>query len=288
MKGWDNNKIIYNPRNTKSTHGRNRFILVFALVIAITAGVLYGAYLFLMRESFMVRTATVNGLRAISADDFNNSLDSYLGEMVLSIFPRREFFVLSTEGLGVYLKREFPTIKTIEINKKLPNALTISLVERDIWGVACEPIQAEAYTASSTIISGDIAQCVYIDEDGFGFRQAPVFSAGSLTKKIITDINAVSVGSIITTQQIIKLYDGVQSILHEYTLPLSSLILAKETPHDVRIYSGSWYILVDPSVNINALRGIFQQLVEKNLKGKFSQLEYMDLRFGNKVFLKKK
>ncbi len=280
MTQWQRStKIVYTPRGTrKYRRGSSRAVLIALGAVIACVALAYGVYRLLLWEKIFISSVEIGGIQKISESDIRSAVNAYLGETVLGFIPRKEYFFLSGSALSAELRELFPEIRSLVIDKKFPDHLSINIEERSPWGIVCgrtAPVDAE---------SGNVP-CAYVDTEGYAFDQAPVL-IGSLTKKIFTDRNDIAIGSAAVSPNVIREYDELKALYEAMSLPLTHISLSVDSPRDMRVYSNEWYGITDIAIDIDRLKGVFEPLFRNELSGKIDRLEYVDLRFGNKIFYK--
>ncbi len=162
----------------------------------------------------------------------------------------------------------------MRVQKKIPHTLIVSVEERSSWGIFC--------SANS--------ECAYIDAKGFAYESAPLFS-GMLVTKIMSDASS----SLIipsqaveqaTMQKITEIGDHLKDITGSANV---SYELTHDLPREIHAVTPEGYkIYFDRDSDLlNAFR-VVKTLLAGELKDKYARLDYIDVRFGNKVFYKLK
>ena len=285
-------KIIYTPKKSRMrAPARGVPILPVILTIFTLVLLCFGGYKLLTNPRYMIDALSVTGGTEDTRQRVSQLLSAELQGTVWEFIPKSEYFFVSPKTLMSSIQNNFPEIQSVSIEKKFAKTLIVSFEERLAWGIYCGGIRySDSDVASTTAESaGDLdgVNCVYIDGGGFAFSPAP-YLFGSLTKKVFSDNPDVAIGSSPVSLELLSFYDGIKDIYSEFSLPVTALVVSTESLKDIRLYSGSWYAIFDRQADIGKLKPVIQGLFKNELTGKFDRLEYIDIRFGNKVFYKLK
>lgn len=265
-------RIVYTPRAERR---RRRFsisrgqLMVFGVII--TGAFFITGIIFLLRwPKLQVSTVHVTGLSVLTEEEVTKDVFDSIQGSYFGFLPRRSVFLLSTAALQAKIKNDLPRIEEIAIKKAFPHTLKIVIEERKSFGILCAQ-----------------SHCVYIDTAGFAYENAPD-SSGSLIMKIKTDAGAPRVGDnaldknlvnrLIFLRQEVKRTTGMEVIGYE---------LLKKVPREIRVEVDEGFRLIfDRDDDFKNVFRVLKTVLEEEIKEKRSKLQYIDLRFGNKVFYK--
>jgi hypothetical protein len=140
--------------------------------------------------------------------------------------------------------------------------------------------------------SGAIS-CSFMDENGFIFQPAPSFSGGIFVKFIdqrqatSSSIENAAIGKETISEPELQKLLSFEKLLGSQAITVSKIILKKNGEYEIYLKEG-WYILLNSKNEPNPSFNNLLLVLDSNIKEKRPQLEYIDLRFGNKVFFKYK
>lgn len=206
----------------------------------------------------------------IKTDQLTQYVSNYLDERYLWFIHLNNIFFFPKTRVEQDILRDFPRVKEISIDRDFPNTMRIKIKER-------KEVVSICY----------IEDCSFIDTNGFIFEKAPFFSGSIFTK--FTD-NRSNVERFFIGQQFM---DEVEfknvikfvSLVKDYNIGISEIILKDNGEYNV-ITSFGWYILLDKNNDANSAFENFKISYDTKIKDSKKQLEYIDLRFGNKVVFK--
>ncbi len=282
---WESRtKVVYGPRTRGVEKKRWRVpitVLVFAICIVAT---LYGTYWVLSHPKFTIANISISGVATLREEGLRAVINSYLSEQTVVRISRGQYFFASPGALEELLRQHFPKIKEITAVKEMPNTLSFFINERDTWGILCN-FTAPVGQASTTPRSTQASNCAYIDHEGFAFAESPILE-GFLTKKIYTDETDLYIGQSAVPKSAVIFYENMMRAFSAAGISIPSTEYIKELPRDAKVYAGRWYVLVARDADPQKIADVLKPLIDTELKGKMNALNYIDMRFGNKVFYK--
>lgn len=273
-------RILYTPRDYKKPVKKDFsqkkiwfWAIFFGLAIIITGSV------YLLNLSYwQIKKVEIKGLVVLDSAEVKSKIDNFISGQRFSLLPQSSYPLFNSNELALLLKQGFPRLEQVVVNKIFPDALEVNFKERELFGVFCSSPQIFQEE------TGD-SQCVYIDKNGLAYEPAPV-SSGSLLLKVKSDAGEVGVGSLVLEK---SLLDDVIFLAGELEKiiglkPAVFEILSKVSS-EIKVETNEGFKIIfkrggDFETSFRALKTILEQ----EIKDKRSQLEYIDLRFGNKVF----
>lgn len=203
----------------------------------------------------------------------------------LNLYPKTNIFIYGKEKITTDIYDKFKRIKNVNIERIGFNGINITIKERNPVGLWC-----------GKKINTD-EQCYFLDEDGFIYTEAPTFSGSVFFRNYGNITGKEQIGSnFLNSEKFKEISFFVKSIKDINVNPISFFV---NDNGDYEIYFGDNsknYNFYDGKIifnNDDNLGEIFDNLMtilnERTLvKGLDDnvQLDYIDLRFGKKVFYK--
>lgn len=254
--------------------GRKRIIkkLVFGFLILIFIFGCVTAFFYI--SSLRIKKISLEGNSSLSTEKILGEVSDYLRGKFFRIFPRDNILILPKEAIVTNLLSKFPRIEEVSLDKNFPDGISVKIKER----------QQEAILCINDSPPGD--GCAFIDENGYVFEKAPYFS-GDVYLKFFDERESApgTIGfQLILKEQFKKLID-FRDLISKENIKISKIILKKEGIYEADISEG-WYILLneqnEPKISYENLK----ISLDSKIQGDRQKLEYIDLRFGNKVFYK--
>ena len=255
---------------SKKLHRRKRIIktILFFLICAVLFA---GVVAFFRIPFFKIQKIVIRGNNLISIDLMRDKINQRLEGKYYGIFPRDNIFIVSKKKITEDVLDNIARVKDIQLDRKLFfRNLMINITERRSAGILCQE-----------------ENCFFVDEDGFVFEEAPYFSGSIylrfLDERIASSSGVITGAYILPAEEFRKLMD-FNKLASRSDINISKVVLKKENIYELYTVDG-WRILANNQNNPNDL---FINLIAilDEIKDKRQSLDYIDLRFGNKVFYK--
>ncbi|MEI6280506.1 MAG: hypothetical protein WCP17_00705 [bacterium] len=268
----------------------NKILIFLFLLITILVFLAYLSRL----ESLNIVGVEITGNRVIDASAIKTEVENKISGKYLWVFPKTNILLYPTNDIKNNLLNKFKRLKNIVLSIKSNKNLLISVTERNALYTWCgvNPPEQE-----NTINQ----KCYFTDEDGYIFDEAPYFS-GDVYFKFYGAINYINSSF---TESPLGLYFYKQNFaqfaaLHDVLVGLKlkpvALHITNNNVVEVLLEKTSLsktepklILNVDSSFESaaeNLEAALTAEPLKTDFKNKYSTLEYIDLRFGNKVYYK--
>lgn len=286
MPACSKTEILRSSREREKKMKTKRRLLGFFVLFVIVGGFFSLLNLrFLCLTSFSLLGQTGQDLTAIK-----QTIRGELSGRHLFLVPRNSVFFFSKNNLATLLKQKFPGLQSVEIDSPDLNSLIISLSDRDSKVLWCN-------------VSDKSKICFYLNDEGFVYQVAPNFSdsiimefdSETVVKKIntkVTDPKDLAQAKLFLNFLKTVLVDWPHSrpaykLSRVKVLPLQdfeAIVVSATNPDD------SWSLFFNTRASADKLITNFHSLVKDPTLTKdwatSKMLDYLDLRFDNKVFYK--
>lgn len=281
-------RILYTPKEKKkSPQKRNlRSLWIIGgtvIFILLCAGTIYVTRL----SALQIKHISIVGLEAISTQDVQSEVDAALADsFFVGLIPYRFLLAAPLEAVAQGITRHFPLIADVAIEREFPDTLAITVRERKPFGIICNDAPRDIPASDQ---QQPEVQCAYIDTTGVAYQQAPR-TTGFLIIKISTDDAAVTVGNQMIDKVMMRRMIDVGGKIHSaVSSSVVSYQLLRNTPRELRVtVKEGFSLILNRDDDLNQTLSVLRTLLEKEIKQKRKHLDYIDLRFGNKVFYKMK
>ena len=268
-------------RKTQARVRRVFIAVLVVIVIGLTGFLTYG-------NRFQIVDATVTGTKAVSGDAVRSTvLTSITGKRAL-IIPRRNMFFYSQKHLKAILFDAYPRLSDISIVVK-NHVLLVTVVEREpayLWCGNSIPVNREASFAST---------CYFVDATGFIFSLAPQFS-DAVYLKIFTSLSE-GVDPVKQYAMDANILSRVATFSKNIASPQfkpSAFSITSDGDALIFLFRDSDILpairynpLHDPLTIVSAFKvAVSTEPLKTKIANDLANLEYIDLRFPNKVFYK--
>lgn len=234
-------------------------------------------YIFFFSSFVKVQKVDIIGLNELPRPEIESVINEVYGGKYLGILPKNGFFLFPSRKMEDVLKDKFRKIKNVNIEKTFPNSVSVEIAERKSLLVWC---------------SG--GPCYLIDENGLAYMGAdfssPDIVQNHLIKVVDTSAKPVAMGASLFSKEYI---DFLLKAVVE--LPQKSGIeLGEECDTPSRL-AGEMNFYSSDGVRISLSTELPLEQTLKNLEifmhkqlseEERKTIEYLDLRFENRVFYK--
>lgn len=224
-------------------------------------------------EGLQIKEVSSQGANVIGAETLNNFVSQYISGNYLWVFPKSNFLIYPKRALIESLKEEYPRLKEIEVSLEGMDSISLLVTEREPYALYCPE-----------------SLCYFVDETGFIFDPAPIFSEGvylSINKE--EELDSPRGKFLLEESRFRELLGLVRQIGEKFNLRLETLYLGK----DIILSFGMggkivWKEGSDSNLIYNNLEAFMKSDSIKENKDFWSQVLELDLRTPNKVFYKLK
>lgn len=253
---------------------------IFVLLSSIVA--------FFYIPKFRIKNISVDGLLVLGKEELQPDISGFLKNKFFGILPYDNIFILPKEKLISFISGEFPPLKKISIDRDFTQGIFVLVEERKPGFLWCReymevrpPLEVEPPQFPQA------ADCAFMDENGFIFQTAPFFAGNIFLKFFDRREESADVGkNMLSGGEFAKLSSFYKK-MSDKNFRIASIDLKDGDIYEIFLGEG-WYVILnnknEPEDSFNNLELVLNETV----KEKRPQLEYIDLRFGNKVYFKYK
>lgn len=297
---------VFTSDRAHQKHRRRRLIASIGVCVGILA--IIGCAVVLARlDSLRIKNIQVEGAHTELETQIRSTIDKHLSENILWVFPRWNRFLFKTEYVETKLARLYPKIQNVRVQHVGLSGLRVSIEERKMFGVWCDGV-APMHTG----FDANVGNCYAIDDTGYIFAPSPYFSnhayfeffGKSLHQPAHNTVDGSTNESEKTASSVYsQSYVDVLYLPQEVFLKVRDFVEMLKNKsifvHTLIVHDGDFFELVlkeggavrfSPSQDLvkiaNDLEtGIAKEFEEQPNKKK-SDIEYIDMRFPNKVIFK--
>lgn len=250
---------------------RKKQILLWSFVFLFMV-VLVGVVYVLNLPKFQITQIEIQGNHLVEKEQIEQKINTLLSEKILGIIPNSNVFIFSKTNLYNELIQN-QTIKEVDVYKKLFNTLYVVIEEHQKKTLYCED---DTYQ-----------KCLYVNEEGLAYALVDTFIIPEQETVIFIENNTKQIGEYVSEQEI---YQGLMQFIKsigQVELRIKSIVLLEDgvieliTREDSKIIMS---VFDDFEKNFINLIALFEQEIFS--KERVQEIEYIDIRFGNKLFYK--
>ena len=235
-----------------------------------------------------VTTVKILGTQAVSENAVWSLANKLLEGNYYFLYARDNSFIFPQGEITAELLHTFPRIKSVRIHREGAHTIVIEVVERKPFMLWCGEL-LEGGTPART-------ECWFIDDRGFVFDRAPIFSEGvyrEVYAPLLYRNTSAPLHAVIPAERFLFAYSLIEG-LERGVGEISRVLIKQEGEYGMVIRSSALYPeLVDAELYFkdgqsserlmhNILAALPVQFPPDFISEK--KLLYVDLRFGNKVF----
>lgn len=281
---------------------RRRIRALWALGALLFCGALfYGVSWISYLPQFNVSSISISGAKDINEELIKRSIETVLDDGSYHILSRRNIFLYPRTSLEKTIANSFPLIKSVHIARPsmLATDIVVTIEEREPFARWCPPRLAGS---SGEAGAEDDARCYFMDDSGFiyapvGENTSTTTLQANPTERYIFRGDIASSTDSTGSPQVSPVgqwfvqahLPGLLSLL-KFLGQAGFTALTAEVENDqdilVRLQEG---FLLKASFGADAgtlVKNLQLVLASDVLQGKHESLEYIDLRFGNRVYYK--
>ncbi|HEY4509263.1 MAG TPA: hypothetical protein VJC13_03260 [Candidatus Paceibacterota bacterium] len=274
-----------------------RYGLIIFIIVALVALVSYVSH----RPQIRISKVELSGGVLVTETDVDAKSREYLSGSYLWLFPKNNTFWYSEGGLADYLKESFKRIDTISIHRKDLKTLVVEIKERKPVAMWCEGNPGEVRpslnagsevqpSGSEGVLSSAERTCYFLDQNSTIFAKAPNFSGDAYFKFYgsISGNNPIGTEYIASSTEFAELSDFIIKTKQLSLRP--QYMIAKDGGEFSLVIAGGGQIMFDMRLPLATVAQNLEALLRTQVLATSTSgvlpVEYIDLRYGNKLFYK--
>lgn len=284
--------VLNSPRLAELKKSRRREFENKILVCLLALAILLGFFSYFSHLPILnISEVQVSGNNVVDTKSVQDVVNKEISGSYSHLFPRTNIFIYPENKIKAELIKDFPRLETVNLSIKKDKILQVDVVERS-------PKYAWCGATIPDVANGSPEKCYFMDDNGYIFDTAPFFS-GQIYFKFYgkTDMTGDDpAGSTFALGLFAKLIQ-FKDTLAGMNLKPTSLNFEDTGDIEINLSSSAVAGATHPKIIFNEDEDF--QTIAENLdsalstdplmslfKNKYSTLEYIDLRYGNKVYYK--
>ena len=230
------------------------------LAVLLLAGILAFVWWFMWGNFWKITNIEIVNAKHTDTNALRQDIDLILQQKKFFIIPNNHIIFLSENMLKKHILETYPSVESVEITKNKDRDLIISILDRKPMGVWCDE------------------NCFFFDDQGIAFKSSFNFT-GAVFATWVQD-----------TPTALKFYDTVPCISlcigKDFVTFLSQNKIKKVSMNngDLKMFSEYGFYIKAIDNSTTTMRNM--NLFAKDYKGDWKSLQYVDIRFGDKIFYK--
>lgn len=267
-------------RSAEVQEQRRLYFKKVALISLTVFILIAGGLVFILRmESIQIRENNIQGASIIDKNEIVEVINNSLSGNYFWVIPKSNTFLYSVTKLNNILIERFPGISTLDVGRDGLRKISVKIEERRPETLWC-----------NDVVEGGIPECYFVDSTGKVFARAPFFSGnvyfifrGTLGKED-------PLGAQIFDSQDFPIFQSfVKQISGKLNLSIVGVEIKSDEDFDLILSSGA-RILLNKNISYENLYNNIDSVIKSQQisSSSIDTIEYVDMRFGNKVYFKSK
>ncbi len=264
---------------------RRKKIIIKVIFLLLAVLIFSGAVIaFFYIPKFRVKEIYVNDENISLKEQIESEIREFISGRFFGIIPCDNIFIFPKEKILAAIMGKDLSLKKIDIDLDFPQKIFVASEKRKPEALWCLTPSVSA-SSSEQVLQSSGDSCAFVDEEGFIFQPAPFFS-GSIFLKFFDERKEPSeTGKEMLPALEFKKLTLLDSLLSGKNINITKINLKEGGIYEVYTKEG-WYILINDKNNPDDLSANLGIILDTIIRDKRPNLEYIDLRFGKKVFYK--
>jgi len=259
---------------------RRRKILIAKLISAfiVIAGIVFSLAWLSRLDLLKINVIEVKGNETLDAAEIQEIVLDTTAGAYANLFSKSNIFIYPKKNIVKAISSSFKRVNTLEISSSGLHKIKITITERKpsyTWCTGTPQVQTKT--------------CYFIDSRGYVFSEAPTFSGHVYFSFYGNMPPGDPVGSYFIDEGRFKNLDRIIAMLENNGIDPYALQVKDNGVYDVYLNKGG-RILFKEGQNISVLGSNIKSLIDQSdiFGKKLPYIDYVDMRFGSKVFYKLK
>jgi cell division septal protein FtsQ len=277
---------------TKEARKRERIRLTIKIAgIVLSLLLLFGLLAYGSHtDSFRIKHVHIHTPGILSEQEVASVVTATFEQDFFGVLPKDSVALIRHEYIAKQIKQTFPRVASVELDRIGLYSIAVDVDERipaALWCGDVVPPVAQERDMSHPIekATQEWGTCYLMDNNGYIYAKAPVYSDHVFPRYYGSLTNAEPVAQYyIDSNEFLKWQDFYLSLIHDDVYPLALLFVDKR---DAEMYlSNGLKILVPRNEDISIIQNRLKAVLESGSIDEQKNVHYVDLRFGNKAFIK--
>jgi len=246
-------------------------LVMFSICLLCSAGLVGGLGFVSHMERFAITDIKVDGAQQLSANALTAAVQSGLSDNIFRIFSKANMFIYPRTQIEEELAGRFPRIKDVELSRPglLAQAVVVTVQERQPYAKWCAD-----------------SMCYFLDAGGFIFAEA---DASAPTTSYVFNMGLIPkqgpIGQTFLHGRLIGIVHFLELLAAAGYEP-QGIRVENEKDFSVSLTDGPTLMVPFDADGEKVVHDLQLALEADSVRDRGAELEYVDLRFGNRVYYK--
>lgn len=252
-----------------------KLCFVLVLILGMCAGFVY----LMHRPEITIATLIVSGANVVDEAEIKGIVREVIGGAYLWLFPKSNALLYPKHAVETALTRNLLRIKEAEARRDGFTGLAILVEEREPHALWCGENRLE----------GAVPACFFIDETGFIYAPAPDFTDDVYFRYYGPLVKSDPLGQFYLPEEEYRRLSLFFASLEDYGVEARELAIRDNTDYEFYLEDDIQVLFARQQDLSRVLENLLAVVDSEDFKAqdRFS-IDYIDLRFGNKVYYKLK
>ena len=269
---------LFPRRRLRTPHlaKRRRNILIFrcALAIVFVFSLVLGLSTLSEMDRILITSVKTQGNSVVTAKELITLAEESLSGRYFWLFPKKNSFIYPKRSIKAGVLDVFERVEEIEIKRDGPKGIKMLIKEYSPDSLWCGDV------------IGESEQCYFMNNNGLIYGIAPFFSGNAFFRFYGSGVKRNPVGDTFLPNEFEK-YVFFTEMLRSINLEPIYLSILDETDFEVGFEDES-RILVARESDLSQIVENLRSIIESEDFSNDKVVDYIDLRFGNKIYYKLK
>lgn len=241
---------------------------VFWVFVFIFLGFGFLIYFLVFSQTFQVKEIRVFGNEKVSRENLQELIEAKAKRTFF--LQTKSIFLVDLRGIEETILAEFPLIAEAKLKRKFPNILSLEIRERKPLATFCQ----------------DSKECFKIDKEGVAFLEAKEEQKEGCLLIFSQKEEKISLGQrVIQEDHLGSIFEIQKNLEEDFKIKIEKFFLLDEKLNVETEQGFEIYFDLEGDV-LNQISNLGLILQEEIPPEERKNLQYIDLRFGNRVFYK--
>ena len=271
-------KVLRSPRRTRRERTRRARTAFLWMLLA--AALAVGFFYLLLRPELAIREIRVSQDGAVLEGEVIALVQGHLAGAYAGVVPKNALVLYQKAAIEKAVAARFPSLAEVRAERAAGGVLQLKLRARRPTALWCPPLFEFESDAD--------ASCLLMDETGFVFGEASAGDAALPRLRAPAPASA-ALGTFALKESRLAALRGLHARLKQLGLPPEELRLRAGEGVEAALQGGARLLFGEEATYDAALARLATLLGEQHLiprRDEKLRVDYLDLRYGNKVYFK--
>jgi hypothetical protein len=254
---------------------KRRFVRLYLFVLLLVV-LIIGIVMLLRLDRLQIRNVVVTGNITTSETEIEEFVNKIIDSNYLFVIPKRNSLIYPADTITASIKGNFLRVAEVSLNTESFEYLNVKITERKAVAKWCNPVD-----------------CYVIDDNGYAFSKYDESLSNSLQVGELLaftgmdeSIGSEPLGKNIIPKDMVTKFLELKATIETFGLKAKELEYRSKDEIVFKIDGSGRIILNERRPFEESMNNLKTVLNSDIFKGKLESMDYIDTRFGNKVFYK--